>query len=416
LRAGLSVVNSVPIKPRKVLILVIAIILGSTLGIGLAVLSEFLDDSIKTVEEAEQNLELSVIGTIPKIRSSFQKIEDPNNSNGKISSEMDLKLITHYNSKSPESEAFRTLRTNLQFSGIDSPLKTIMMTSSEPNEGKSFISANLSVTTAQMGLKTLLIDADLRKPVLHTFFQKNREPGLIDIIFTKENMTYKANYSIPVSEQENLLNDLDIVDIVMSKRIMTREANNLTPGSEQEEMLHEWDFSDRDQDGQPKTTAELPQQVLSLKGTDKYHKAELLESSIKNAISATHIANLDLLPCGTIPPNPSEILTSKAMKNLILVLKKQYDAIFIDTPPINVVTDAGILSSIVDGAVLVIKTGTSSRKDIQRAKGLLQKANGKIIGIVLNYMVAQDGYSNYYYYYADNTNGKKFRKRKQKNV
>ena len=95
-----------------------------------------------------------------------------------------------HNPKSPESEAFRSLRTNLQFSGIDSPLKTILFTSSEPNEGKSLITANLSITAAQMGLKTLLIDFDLRKPVLHTLFQTNKEPGLIDIIFAKENMTH----------------------------------------------------------------------------------------------------------------------------------------------------------------------------------------------------------------------------------
>jgi len=410
-------INNVPVKPRKIVNLIIAIILGFIIGIGLAFLLEFLDDSVKTMEEAEQITELSVLGTIPKIRSTIQKIEDVEKRNGKKSSEIISKLITIHNPKSPESEAFRSLRTNLQFSGINTPLRTILFTSSEPSEGKSFITANLSITAAQMGLKTLLIDADLRKPVLHTLFQTNKGPGLIDIIFTRENMKHKTNYSIPVSGQENILNDLEIVDIITSRKIGTNETSNLVPVIEPEQISDDGDISDSNQYDRAKTNLARTQQHINSKDSGKYHRAELLESAIKNTISTTNIANLDLLTCGTIPPNPSEILSSKAVKNLFLILKNQYDAIFIDTPPINAVTDAGILSSIVDGSVLVVKAGTSSRKDIKRAKGLLQKAQGKIIGIVLNYLVAQDGYSNYYYYYfKDNTNGKKVKKRKRKNI
>ena len=410
-------INNVPIKPRKVLNLMIAIILGSTIGIGIALLLESLDDSVKTVEEAEQIIGLNVLGTIPKIRSSIKNIEDSEKRNGKKSSEIISELITMHNPKSPESEAFRSLRTNLQFSGIDTPLKTILFTSSEPSEGKSLIIANLSITAAQMGLKTLLIDLDLRKPVLHTLFQTNKGPGLIDIIFAKENMKHKTNYSTPLSDQENILNDLDIVDIIISKRIVTSETSHLVPMCNQEQISDDLDTTDSNQCDGAKTNPERTEQHINSKDSHMYNRAAFLESAIKNTISSTNIANLDLLTCGTIPPNPSEILASKAVKNLFIILKNQYDAIFIDTPPINVVTDAGILSSIVDGSILVVKAGTSSQKDIQRAKGLLQRAQSKIIGIVLNYVVAQDGYSNYhYYYFTDNDKMKEVKKRKKKST
>jgi len=349
-----------PVKPRKALNLILGFLLGSIMGVGMVFFLEYLDNSVKTSEEAEELTELSVLGTIPKIRTSIKNetIKELKRKGDRQASEMISRLVTEHNPKSPESEAFRTLRTNLQFSGIDSPIKTILLTSSNPSEGKSLIAANLSITTAQMGLRTLLIDADLRKPIQHLLFQKPRRPGLIDVVTSNKLMKDAASHV-----QSNV--KLEKAIELLTERPQSSEQSN-----------------------------------------------ELLQLSLNNSIQTTNVDTLDLLSCGTIPPNPSEILASKAMKKVLIYLKTQYDAIFIDSPPINVVTDAGIIGSIADGSVLIIKAGSSTKRDTQRAKGLLQKAQSKIIGLVINYIDSQDGYSNYYYYYFSDNN-KKVKKKKK---
>jgi polysaccharide biosynthesis transport protein len=358
-----------PIKPKKILNLLVAIILGTSIGIVMSLVLDFFDNSIKTAEEAEKLVSLSVIGTIPKLRISKPQLTEKIQNNMTKMPDMTSRLITNNDPKSPESESFRTLRTNLQFSAIDSPKKLILVTSPNPSEGKSFIIANLSITTAQMGLKTLLIDADLRKPVAHYLFQKKREPGLIDVL---------VHSRIPKNKNEG----------------------PTTNGPEQSENLIA-------------TKSEDSFNINSL--NDNLNDLEYLnlKTSLKKVISATHIPNLDLLTCGSIPPNPSEILGSKAIHKLMLELKNQYDTIFIDAPPINIVTDAGVLATIVDGALLIIKAGQTEKQDVKIAKNLLQKANCNILGIIINYVSSYDEYSKYYNYYYndDNSNGKQKKKK-----
>ncbi len=378
-------INNSPVKPRRALNLIMAIILGSAIGIGLAFLFEFWDNSVKTVEEAEQITGLSVLGTIPKIRTSIRKaiIKNLKKKKGKKVAEMISNLVTIYIPKSPESETFRALRTKLQLSRIVSPLKTILITSANPCEGKSFIAANLSITAAQMGLKTLLIDTDVKRPTLHVLFQKKREPGLVNTLTSKNSVMYKANNPIPVKERKNRLKNFDI--------------NNSYQGN------------------QTRTNLEQALLILNSKNSVNQPDTELLMSSIKHNISSTHIANLDLLTCGSIPTNPSKVLASKDMKNIILELRNQYDIIFIDTLPINIFPDAVLLSSIVDGSVLVIKAGSTAANEILDAKELLIKAQSKIIGLVVNCLDSHTGYSKYYYYYVSNNNNhKKAKKRKEK--
>jgi capsular exopolysaccharide synthesis family protein len=349
-----------PIKPRKVLNLLVGIILGICVGIVVAFILEFMDNSVKSVAEAEQITSLSVLGTIPRIRSINNSLlpSVTKKNNGSSVPVMVSRLITKLNSKSPESEAFRTLRTNLQFSGIDSPLKTVLVTSANPSEGKSLIIANLSIATAQMGLNTLLIDADVRKPILHMLFELQREPGLINVITTVPHRQRSVHLKTHNVSIDNIDDDA--------------ENGNAKPAMK---------------------------------------KIDLLE-----AIQKTNIENLDLITAGTIPPNPSEILGSKAMRGIIDELKNIYDAIFIDTPPINIVTDAGILGAFMDGAVLVLKAGSTTRNDLVHARSLLQKSNSKVVGLVVNQIQPQDGYSNYYYYYYfnDSADGKRVKRRKVK--
>lgn len=214
-------------------------------------------------------------------------------------------LETYTNPKSPISEAYRVLRTNIQYSSFDNPLKTIVITSSIPGEGKTTTVSNLAITFAQLGSKVLLIDADLRKPHIHKAFGINNHNGLSNILITRDNY--------------------------------------------------------------------------------------------KDYINNSPVENLDIITCGVIPPNPSELLTSNAMKKFIDKTKEDYDLVFLDSPPVGTVTDAAILSTIVDGTILVAASGVVELDAILAAKELLSKVNANVIGIVLN-KLDKKAHGNYYYY------------------
>ncbi|GAA0367769.1 CpsD/CapB family tyrosine-protein kinase [Bacillus horti] len=216
-------------------------------------------------------------------------------------------IITQEEPKSPISEAFRTLRTNIQFSSLkQQEIRSMMVTSSGPNEGKSTVSANLAVVFAQSGKKTLFIDADLRKPTVHHTFRLNNREGLTNI---------------------------------------------LTGQRELEQVCKE-----------------------------------------------TSIKHLNVLTAGPIPPNPAELISSKAMDMFINEACESYDMILFDTPPLIAVTDAQILSSKLDGVVLVLNSGKTNRDMGLKAKGLLEKVDARILGCVLNNRKLEKNHDYYYYY------------------
>jgi capsular exopolysaccharide synthesis family protein len=221
------------------------------------------------------------------------------------------KLIVYEDAKSPIAEAYRTLRTNIQFSKTDGELKTIMFTSSGPGEGKSTTIANTAVALAQSGKKVILVDCDLRKPVQHKIFgKKNR--GVTNIL---------------VEEIE----------------------------------------------------------------ADRF-------------IQETQVENLRLLTSGPIPPNPSELLGSAKMQELIKYLKTQADYVIIDAPPVIAVTDASVLASKVDGITLIVNSGSVRPEMAQKAKDLLIKANGHLLGVILNRVEIEEEHAYYYYYYGSDDN------------
>lgn len=229
-------------------------------------------------------------------------------------------LIMEKTPKSPTSEAYRSLRTNIEFSSIDKEIKTILITSSAPGEGKSTTSCNLALAYAQAGKKTLIIDCDLRKPSIHKMFKISNRIGLTNMF-----------------------------------------ADNFK-------------FAD-----------------------------------------AVHSFNeyLDILPSGTIPPNPSEILSSQKMRAFIEKVSGVYDRVILDSPPLNAVTDAQILSGIVDGVILVVSSGTTDIEESKRAKEMLVTAKANILGVVLC-RVKSMGKKYGYYYYGDED--KKSGKRKKSRV
>jgi tyrosine-protein kinase Etk/Wzc len=178
-----------PVKPKVKLNLLLGVLIGLGLGVGLTFLIEYLDNSVKTVEELEK-LGKPVLATIPVISSEELEEKIKENGTGRAFQDADLlegkiietRLVTHFDPKSPISEAYRTLRTNIQFSKPDKRIATLLITSSGPKEGKSTTVANLAITHAQMGAKTVIVDTDLRRPVIHHIFGLEKDVGVSNFI------------------------------------------------------------------------------------------------------------------------------------------------------------------------------------------------------------------------------------------
>lgn len=210
------------------------------------------------------------------------------------------------NPKSPISEQFRTLRTNLQFASVDNELRTILVSSSGPAEGKSSTIANLAIVYSQQGKRVLLVDADLRKPTVHYTFGVDNLTGLSNIL---------------------------VGDILIS-----------------------------------------------------------------DAVEKTEVEGLDVISCGPIPPNPSELLGSKRMEKFIDDAKNMYDIVLFDTPPVLAVTDAKILGNQCDGSMLVIRSKQTEYEAAKKSIEALSSTTAKFLGTILNDRDKKE--SNYYYYYG----------------
>jgi tyrosine-protein kinase Etk/Wzc len=319
-----------PVRPRIKLNLLLGFILGLGLGIGVTFLFDYIDNSVRTIEDVEK-MGVSVLGSIPVIKheEAIKRLKNlPASLNGKSGSldaeetkRLVSRLITHFAPKSPISEAYRTFRTNIQYTKLDQELKTLLVTSPGPGEGKSTSVANLAITMAQMGSKVLLIDSDLRRPVLHSIFSIDRRVGLSNVLVGR--------------------------------------------------------------------------------------------ATIDEAAQTTEIENLFVMPCGTLPPNPSELLGSSAMRATLEELKQKFDVVLFDSPPIIAVTDAAVLSSQLDGVILVIKSGQTNREAAFRAYTLLKNVKTRILGALLNGVHVESMYGSYYYYYHYYYYGKDGEKRKK---
>lgn len=220
--------------------------------------------------------------------------------------------------KSIVAESYKTLRTNIEYYSFDEELKTILVTSSERGEGKTTTAGNLAICLAQDNKKVILVDCDLRRPMVHRRFKVSNDEGLSQIIIGKVS----------------------------------------------------------------------------------------LEDSIKEVYTG-----LDIITAGKIPPNPSEMLGSKGIEELIDKLKEIYDYIILDSPPVLAVTDAQILSRKVNGTILVVKSAKTKKVNVVNAKELLSKVKANIIGIVLNEVKIK---SSKYYYYGEVEKNKKRSKSKKK--
>ena len=361
-----------PIRPRKAMNLIVGLLIGFIIGSIMVFVIESFDTSLKTSHDIERYTDLSVLGIIPRIKA---------NVNGNLSS-IDVEkrpgkdqinqMITLYDGNSRAAEAFRMLRTNLQFSSSDFRSNAILITSPEPGEGKSTTAINLAITTAQLGYETLLVDADLRRPNLHKVFRIDREPGFVDLLLSDRFQKFMQDHlSAPKDLQWN--------DSCYSNDLF---AQNSEAGSNEKEPYkyliqnHRFDFE-------------------SLSG---------LYSEINSYVQAdVGIDHLSILTSGSKVSQSSEILGSKLMHTFISLLKKKYDVVFFDCPPVLVVTDTSVLASLVDGVLIVCAAGKTHQRRINRTVELLDRGGAKIWGVVLNQAVEDTIPHSYKKYYAAST-------------
>ncbi|HEY2867664.1 MAG TPA: polysaccharide biosynthesis tyrosine autokinase [Pyrinomonadaceae bacterium] len=307
-----AVTPTSPIGPARGRNIFVAFLVSFAAGIGLAFLLDYLDDSVKSSDDIGRHLGLPTLALIPHYVSADRRklALAPANGNGDPSA---AALIALQERNSPTAEAYRHLRTSLLFSSAGKPPQTILITSSQPAEGKTTTAINTAVTLAQADADVVVIDCDLRRPRVHNYFGLENSRGL-------------TNYL----------------------------------------------SGERDTDSLIKSYAELPR--------------------------------LKVITSGPIPPNPAELLSSDEMKELLISLKGKFRHVIIDSPPAISFTDAAILSTIVDGVVLVAMANKSSIHLMRRFKQRLGGIGARIYGVVLNgiksgsieYEYYGAGYYNYY--------------------
>jgi len=272
-----------PVRPNKVMNIALGIIVGLAVGVGLAFFIEYLDTSVKTIDDVERALQAPVLGVIPQNVGS----------------------LLDEGADSPHAEAYRVLRTNIMFSQKDPKLNTVTVVSGGAGEGKSTTIFNLATIFAQNGQRVLIVDSDLRRPSLHKILKVSNSIGL-------------TNYL-------------------------------------------------------------------------------LKQNTLEEVIQTTPLSTLDFLPSGKLPSSSMGVLSSAQMQELIRELKRRYDWVFFDSPPIMGVSDASILSSEVDMVLQVIQYRRYPQPMTIRAKQMIEKVGGNLLGIVLN-NISMSSDENYYYY------------------
>jgi capsular exopolysaccharide synthesis family protein len=283
-----------PVRPNVLRNLIVAILVGLMGGIGLAFAVEYLDTSIISQEQIAEKLGLHFLGIVPSINKN------------KDGTSQDL--VVFRDPKSAVAECLRSVRTNLLFMSPEKPLKTILVTSSGPQEGKTTTAAALAEAMAGGRSRVLLLDADMRRPRIHRIFGVPNGAGLSSLI--------------------------------------------------------------------------------------------LGEGTLEGTVRPTEVPDLYVLPCGPVPPNPAELLHTAAFGSILEEAARRFDRVIIDSPPVGVVADAVVISTRVDGTLMVLKAGRTSRDVARQAVRQLRDVKARIFGAVLNDLDLEDQkYGQYYYYY-----------------
>ncbi|BAT53351.1 Lipopolysaccharide biosynthesis [Nostoc sp. NIES-3756] len=298
-----ALVPDFPEGPRKILFVIGGGAVGIFLGIIAAFSIDLIDRSVKTVKEAKEVLRYTVLGVIPTLGRN-SKDESPIPGLDRPVPKIIGRDIPYF----PLGDAYQILQVNLKFLCSDKPLKSIVVTSSVPKEGKSEVSANLAVTMAQAGRRVLLVDADMRHPIQHHIWELSNEIGLSNV----------------------LIGQVTLEDAV--------------------------------------------QEVMP---------------------------NLEVLPCGILPPNPVAMLDSQRMATLMSNFARDYDFIIFDTPPLTGIADAAVLSTLTDGILLVVRPGVVDFDSANAAKEFLTQSGQKVLGIVINGVNIKNEPNGYIYSYKE---------------
>ncbi|MGQ9804225.1 MAG: polysaccharide biosynthesis tyrosine autokinase [Anaerolineae bacterium] len=295
-----------PVRPRKLMNTAVAGVVGAMLAVGVVFLLEYLNDTIKTPDDIVRVASLSTLGVIGQL---------PKGQN---------ELIVQAEPLSPLAEAFRTLRTNIRYASVDRPLRVLLVTSPVAMSGKTFVVTNLAAVMAQAGLRTVLVDADLRRPRLHNVFEVHPMEGLL---------------------------------------------------------------------------------------------GSLLEGGgMDSRLQPTAVEGLLLLPAGGRPPNPTELVGSARMRELLQKIGREADIVLVDSPPVLPVADTIALAGAVDGVLLVTKAGVTRRPAFQQTVEALQRVGANIIGVVINAVPVHGRgyyYYGYHYYYSEHYYGEGERRKKR---
>jgi capsular exopolysaccharide synthesis family protein len=271
-----------PEFPQPLRNLGLAAVLGLLLGLGASVVRELLDTSVKSHQDVTETTGAPVLGNI-----AF----DP--------AAVKTPLVTDLGSHAPRVEAFRVLRTNMQFVDVDKDSKVFVVTSSVPEEGKTTTATNLAITLAQTGQRVLLVEADLRRPKISNNLRLETAVGLTTVLVGR--------------------------------------------------------------------------------------------IGLEDAVQDYSVPNLSVLTSGAIPPNPSELLQSEAMSEVLERLRKAYDVIIVDAPPLLPVTDAALITAQSDGALIVVRHSKTSKDQLRHAMDRLEAVDGRALGVVLNMVPSRRG-------------------------
>jgi polysaccharide biosynthesis transport protein len=297
-----------PVGPRRLMTVMAALFLSTLFGMGLALFLEYLDDTIRTTEEIENYLQLPALAAIPTIDSIPKRKLLLVGANEPEDIDPTSPLLISADPRSSLAEAYRHLRTSILLSTAGHAPKSLLITSSLPSEGKTTTATNTAISLAQTGAKVLIIDADMRRPRLHSVFGIGNGLGLSTLL-----------------------------------------------------------------------------------------ASELTDADIDTAIRQDEGTKLYLLTSGPIPPNPAELIGSEQMANLLRALQNKFTHVVVDSPPIASFTDGVLIASMVDGVILVVHSGKSSRQVVRRSRQLLTEIGAKVFGVVLN-NVNLNTKDNYYYY------------------
>jgi capsular exopolysaccharide synthesis family protein len=280
-----------PSSPKVLVNIALGVVLGLGLGLLGAFVREYIDVRVQSPEDLKRR-GFNPLATIKNIDRELARLNARRTIGGPDHAGLDKHLITLSFPFSSVAESYRQIRTNLQFARQGEPVRTIVVTSALPGEGKSTTIANLALSFAQTGKKVLLVDADLRRPTLDGLFKLKREPGLSDYLAGK--------------------------------------------------------------------------------------------TQFDSVVRMTRIENLDLVACGAIHGNPSELLGTKRMKEFIDHAKSLYEIILLDSSPILAVTDPAVTSTSVDGVIIVASAGKTRMKEMEESRDMMEAVGGQLLGIVLN--------------------------------